>query len=197
MHDYLGRMGRIGKVFGIKALKKFEQYYLPADFIAGNAVAGQFNAAVNALAGVYGSGLITVLDVKLGNSLSNEWQWLLVDGISLAATWSGNVFFWSPKHDACFYLDTQRGKTTFVDRSIDAVFNDFLIKDGVKKDVLFSGHFAEINARLGDLSYCECYIAKPWSMLGGSGASDTFGKGDMGVYLSLTGQAIRKAMSKT
>lgn len=178
-------------------MKKFEQYYLAAEFIAGNAAAGQLSAAVTAPAGVYGSGLVTVLDCNLAKSLLNDWQWLLVDAIALAATWQGNIFFWSRKHNACFYLDTQRGKTTFVDKSIDVVFNDFLIKDGVKKDVLLSDYFAEINARLGDLSYCECYIAKPWPMLGGSGASDTFGKGDMEVYVSLTGQTIRKAMSQT
>ena len=158
--------------------------------------AGKLTATVTAVPGVYDSGLITVFDDELGKKVLSDWQWFLSDAIGLASTWQGNIFFWSPKHSACFYLDTQRGKTTFVDKSVDALFNTFLVKEGVKKDVLFDGLFKEVYARVGGLGYCESYIANPWPMLGGSGGVETFDKGDTEVYVSLTGQTIRKFMSK-
>jgi hypothetical protein len=68
--------------------------------------------------------------------------------------------------------------------------------EGVKNEVLSAEVFKEVCARSGGLRYCECYIANPWPMLGGSGAVETFGKGDTEVYVSLTGQTIRQFMSE-
>ncbi|CAM3671218.1 T6SS immunity protein Tdi1 domain-containing protein [Polaromonas hydrogenivorans] len=180
-----------------KTLSKFERTYNQTDSVSVASAVSKLSPAVSAPAGVYNSGLITVLDDELGRKVLNDWQWLLVDAVGLASTWQGNIFFWSPKHSASFYLDTQRGKTTFVEESVDVLFNVFLTREGIGKDVLLEDSFGVIHAREGDLNYCECYIAKPWQMLGGSGELDTFGKGDMEVYMSLTGQTIRKIMSKS
>jgi hypothetical protein len=173
-------------------LSKFEQTYTQTGSVSVAAAASKLSPEVSAPAGVYNSGLITVLDDELGRKLLDDWQWLLVDAVGWASTWQGNIFFWSPKHGASFYLDTQQGKTTFVETSVDGLFNTFLTKEGIRKEVLLEELFGNIHAREGDLEYCECYIAQPLQMLGGSGELDTFGKGDMEVYVSLTGQTIKK-----
>lgn len=178
-------------------MTSFERIYVQTDAVPGDSIASKFAQTISAPAGVYESGLISILDEGLGAVILKDWRWYLGgDAIGLASTWQGNIFFWSPKYEASFYLDTQRGKTTFVDKSVDGLFNAFLIKDGVKKDVLFECIFSSIKARLGALKYCECYIEKPWQMLGGSGESDSFGKGDVEVYVSLTGQTIQQFMPK-
>ena len=177
---------------GERALTKFEQFYFETKLVSGVTAASKLSELVTAPAGVYSTGLITIFDEDLGGRILNEWQWLLVDAIGLAATWQGNVFFWSSKHKATFYLDSQTGKATFVDESVDRLFNSFLVQPGIQRDVLLDKHYEEIQRRLGNLEYCECFIAKPWPMLGGSGDSETFVKGDVEVYLSLTGQTIRR-----
>lgn len=170
----------------------FENYYDQTEFVSSFSLAGVLSSEVSAPAGVYNAGLISILDEELGRKVLNDWQWYLEDAVALAATWQGNFFIWSPKRSAVFYFDTQRRKATFVDKSIDRFINEFLTKSEVRKEVLMEAFFEEIRIGLGGLNYCECFIAKPWQMLGGSGKVETYGTGDLEVYSSLTGQTIRQ-----
>ena len=91
-----------------------------------------------------------------------------------------------------YFLESQRGQSTFIDKDIGYVFETFLTEKGVQEGVLHDGLVRSLVARLGALHYGECYIAQPWERLGGSGAIETYGRGSLAVYLSLTGQSVRQ-----
>lgn len=147
--------------------------------------------------GIYDHGLVTVLDEELGRDLLQSWSWLLPDDpVALAATWSGDLAFWSPSKQAVFHFDGQQARPTFIGRSVEFFFDAFLPQDGVREKVLSESHFAEVYARGEELRYGQCYIATPWQILGGSGAPETFQPGDLDVYLSLLSQTIHAVVSE-
>jgi hypothetical protein len=113
--------------------------------------------------GLYEDGLITVLGQDLAAKASMPWTWLIgTDVVALAITWSGELFFWSTKHEAVFLLDVQRGRSTLVDRSVRYFFDDFLTTDEVRAKVLRSGEFSGVRGLAGELGYGQCYIQEPW-----------------------------------
>lgn len=145
--------------------------------------------------GTYSSGAITVVDKVLSSALLKSWRWLLGgDAVGLAATAVGDLFFWSEKHRAVFYLETQRGQSTFVDSSSEFFFNEFIVQNGVQESVLRTDFLEALRNKHGKLKYGECYIAEPWLRSGGSGDIATYAKGDLAVYLSLVGQAVEHSM---
>ena len=151
--------------------------------------------AVELSPGIYDEGLLTVLDSELAMNLAREWQWLIQDDARpIAATGFGDFFFFSEKHQAAYFIQVQKGKCTFVDRSIDVFFNDFLCIEGVRKEVLSQERMSAVAAHAGALEYGQCYIAKPWECIGGSGKVDTFGKGDLHVYANLMSQTLKQWM---
>jgi hypothetical protein len=171
----------------------FEQSFLRTEVIAGASAVQSLSNQVSAPPGAYDSGLLSVVDEAAGRSLLEPWHWLLgTDPVALAATWSGNIVFWSPRKGAVFLIDTQRGRSTLVDQNVDHVFNDVLTREAAKEELLLSGRFEAVRARIEDLVYGECYMPVPYPMLGGSGAIETYDKGALDVYLSITGQTIRQ-----
>jgi hypothetical protein len=147
------------------------------------------------LAGVFDGGVISVLDQARSVSVLDSWRWLLGDdAVALSATSLGDIFFWSEKHAAVYFLEVQRGKSTFVDRDVDFFLNDFLVQDEVRSRVLQKGLFDAISDRLGILRYGECYIAEPWLRLGGSGDPGSYQRGDLTVYVNLVGQSVEQTM---
>lgn len=146
-------------------------------------------------AGTFEDGLFSMLDETLSNSVLSSWRWLLgQDAIALVASALGDLFFWSEKHKAVYFLEAQRGKSTFVDKDVGFFLDHFLIKDGVIESVLYRELFESLVKRLGKLKYGECYIAEPWLRLGGSGDVNTYTRGDLAVYANLVGQAVEQAM---
>lgn len=144
--------------------------------------------------GVYQSGLLTLLDEKLGEEVLRHWRWLIgSDATALAVTAFGDIFFWSDRFSSVYFLEVQRGHSTFVDKEIDYLFNEFLPQAGVKDKVLAESKLERLVGRLGELCYGECYLAEPWQMLGGSGSEESFVKGKVNVYASLVGQALERA----
>lgn len=173
----------------------FSEFFNKSTEAHGQSAAHALSPSVDAKASVYDEGLVTLLDEKLGSAALSGWKWLLgEDSIALASTWLGNLIFFSTKHKASFYLEVQRGKTTFIDRDIGYLFNEFMTSDGVKEKFLDIDKFALVRQRLGPLKYGECYIPEPWPMLGGNGLPDSYGKGDLEVYLNLVGQTIKRQM---
>ncbi|MBE1162990.1 DUF1851 domain-containing protein [Dyella sp. 7MK23] len=92
-------------------------------------------------------------------------------------------------------MDIQRSSSTFIDKSFDWFFNDFLTSDEMLDQVLHRTLFLSLSARLSPLIYGECFIAQPWPRLGGSGSEDTYVKGLLSVYTNLVGQSVEQAMS--
>jgi len=147
--------------------------------------------------GSYDNGLISILDKRLSEAVLKSWRWLLgQDAIALAATATGDIFFWSQGQTSIYLLEAQLGQSTFVDKEADYFFNTFLVNSDIEEKVLKKPQFELLNARLGNLTYGDCYIAEPWKMLGGSENIDSFSTGALDVYLSLTGQTIHQIMVK-
>jgi hypothetical protein len=153
-------------------------------------IAGRVSAV-----GTFEDGLFSMLDESLSNSVLSSWRWLLgQDAVALVASALGDLFFWSEKHKAVYFLEVQRGKSTFVDKDVGFFLNHFLVRDGVLESVLNRDLFKSLTGHLGKLKYGECYIAEPWLRLGGSGDVNTYEKGDLAVYAVLVGQAVEQAM---
>ncbi|MBV6322421.1 hypothetical protein [Duganella violaceipulchra] len=140
--------------------------------------------------GLYEHGLITVPGQNLAAKTLMPWAWLIgTDVVALTITWSGDLFFWSPKYEAVFFLDVQRGQSTFVDRNVDYFFNDFLVADEIRNKVLRSGEFNSVNGLADELEYGQCYIQEPWARHGG-GSNAGYGKGDIYVYFCLVSREV-------
>ena len=169
----------------------FEQNYGQTELTAGRPMCASLAPGALVQPGVYEFGLVSILDEELGNSILSSWQWLFFDAIGVAATWQGNVFFWSPKRSACFYLDAESGKSIQVAETVEALVNDVLPSENAKANLLRFDGFQEVYDRMGELQYGRCYYPRPLPMLGGSGNLDTYGEGDMEVYLAIVAQTFK------
>lgn len=173
---------------------KFQERFQLTDLA--NQKANSFASDLGVAAGVYAGGLITVLTEELSNVALADWRWLLgEDATALAATAVGDLFFWSERQSAVYFLEAQRGQSTYVDKDVRYFMDQFLPTEGVVEKILSSDAFAILSDRLGALEFGQCYIAQPWQILGGSGELETYQKGALEVYLSLVGQTVRKMMT--
>lgn len=146
-------------------------------------------------AGAFERGLFSVLDERLSRSVLDSWRWLLgQDAIALVASAFGDLFFWSEKHGAVYFLEVQRGQSTFVDRNVSFLLHQFLTKEEILDRVLHRELFKALSSRLDKPKYRECYIAVPWPRLGGTGEVDTYTKGELVVYTNLVGQSVEQDM---
>lgn len=147
-------------------------------------------------AGAFAEGLFSVLDEALSSSVLASWRWLLgQDAIALVASAFGDLFFWSEKHGSIYFLEVQRGKSTFVSKDVGFFLDHFLTKDEILDRVLQRDLFECLTSRLGQPTYRECYIAVPWLRNGGSGDVGTYTKGDLTVYTNLVAQSVRQDMT--
>lgn len=152
-------------------------------------------AAHASSSGTYEGGLFSVLDEALSSSVLHAWRWLLgQDAVALVASAFGDLFFWSEKHGSVYFLEVQRGKSTFVDKDVGYLFNRFLTRNEILDRVLYRELFKSLSGRLGKPKYRECYFAVPWQRLGGSGEISTYTKGELDVYANLVGQSVQQAM---
>jgi len=146
-------------------------------------------------AGTFEGGLFSVLDEPLSSAVLDGWRWLLGrDAIALVASAFGDLFFWSEKHGSIYFLEVQRGTSTFVGKDMAHLFDRFLTRAEILDRVLHRERFKSVVSRLGKPKYRECYIAVPWARVGGSGEISTYTKGDLAVYASLVGQSVQQAM---
>ncbi|MEX3929435.1 T6SS immunity protein Tdi1 domain-containing protein [Paraburkholderia sp. BR10936] len=152
-------------------------------------------ASLDLRAGVYNAGLLTILGDSLGGEASRPWQWLLGrDARALASTSFGDLFFWSGRMEAVYFLEVERGTTTFVDKEVSYVFNDFLNIPEIQDRVLHRTKATLVIERCGALAYGQCYIGVPLPSLGGSGDASTYQPGMLGAYLSLVAQEARRRL---
>ena len=144
--------------------------------------------------GVYDGGLLTVFGRTRSHPALMPWRWLLRDEPSaLAATALGDLFFWSERqHPGVWFLEVQRGRSTIVGKTASYLFEEFLTQQAVREKVLRAQFVKILCARLGELTYDQCYIAQPWQAIGGSGAAETYTIGDREVYWSLVGQMVKQ-----
>ena len=70
-------------------------------------------------------------------------------------------------------------------------FTGQLLTDGgMRKSFFREADYDALCARLGQLEADECFYAVPFRNLGGSGALETYQKGNVWVHLDLYGQSI-------
>lgn len=169
---------------------KFESVYSSTHLLGGLSIAG-------ITPGSYAGGLLSVLDEHTSGRLMAPWQWLLGgDAKALAATAFGELFFWSDKHKGAFFLDPQRGRSVPAGDTPEILFQDVLCGAAARTELLREDLFKKLEARLGRIRYGECYIAEPWAMLGGDERPESFMRGDLEVYLTLTASAIKQALDR-
>ena len=70
-------------------------------------------------------------------------------------------------------------------------FESGLLGDvGVLRDVLRRADYQRLTGSVGSLGAEECYFPVPYRALGGSGALNTYDKGNVWIYPDLYGQAV-------
>jgi hypothetical protein len=74
--------------------------------------------------------------------------------------------------------------------SIESFTSTFLTNAGVVEHVLRKADYENLTSRLGPLSDDQCFFPVPFQRMGGSGALDTYDKGDVWAHLDLLGQVM-------
>ena len=146
--------------------------------------------------GVYNEGLLLIPDRSTSMQILAGWQPLLGDATVLASTAFGDIFFWSPQFEAVFFLEVQRGQSTFVARSLDFLFNDFLLKVEIREDVLKESTAIKLVTALGALDVNESFIAEPWPRRGGDGSIGSYTRGSLIVYSNLVATDVLNSMQQ-
>ncbi len=140
--------------------------------------------------GTYDSGIISVVDTHLGESLLRSWDWLVPrESKAIVTTAFGDLFLWQP-HVGISFLEVQRGEVTFVDSEAQWFLDEFLLDSRVQDDVLRRPRFEQLKERLRGLEYLEAFILEPWQILGGEDSLGQYTIGSCSVYLDLVGQAL-------
>jgi hypothetical protein len=146
------------------------------------------------LPGVYGSGLITLLDEDISRSLLAEWTWLVPrSSAPFAVTGFGDVFFLD---SGCgvYFLDVQAAHVEFVDASASWAINEFLAQPTIVEKVLRGSQLEALVAAHRAIRYGEVFILRPWEVLGGNRWTGPYDIGKVDVYLHLVGQTIRQVL---
>lgn len=160
------------------------------------------NSAINALCpdvprimpGVYGSGLITLLDDDISKSLFAEWSWLVPRfSAPFAVTGFGDVFFLDPSHGVHFF-EVQAAHIEFVDSNASWAINEFLAQPTIVERVLRRTQLEALIAVHRSIRYGEVFILKPWEILGGDRRTCPYDIGKVDVYLHLMGQTLRQVL---
>lgn len=74
--------------------------------------------------------------------------------------------------------------------SVQSFKDDFLKNEGVLRDFFGVDRYGQLVERLGEPLEAECYFPVPYPASGGSGALDSYQKGNIWVHLDIYGQMI-------
>ena len=72
----------------------------------------------------------------------------------------------------------------------DEFFEKVMNHAGFQEDVVHASFLEKVQAHCGELAEDQVYIATPYPCVGGSGAPETYQKGDVWVYLSISAQTM-------
>ncbi|MGD0094483.1 MAG: T6SS immunity protein Tdi1 domain-containing protein [Planctomycetota bacterium] len=142
--------------------------------------------------GVYSSGLLSVVDSAVAESLLRDWAWLINQRCrALMTTAFGDVFFWDPAAGVQF-LDVQAVQVIFACKTIGGFLDNFLQTMTVRKSFLRRRQFEDLARLKGPLKYHNAFILVPWRILGGVEVPRNYEVGSCAVYLSLVGQTLKE-----
>jgi hypothetical protein len=103
----------------------------------------------------------------------------------------GDLFLCSPDEARFAIVMTERPEVIEVKhKSTDAFVGELLTDEGVQKAVLRADECATLTERLGVPTPDECFYPVPYRALGGSGALNTFERGNVWIYLDVYAQTI-------
>lgn len=131
-----------------------------------------------------------LFEEPLSSEVLDEWvnlagEFSLVKGY----TDFGDLFLINPKSNEVAILFTMENTIEpmgFTDwqRFVDRV----LLNPGFQEDVMDFAFRDKVRTHCGELGEEEVYIATPYPFIGGSGAPDTYKKGNVWVYLAISSQ---------
>ena len=133
--------------------------------------------------------------VVLSDSVASErispWTEVLPDGSEVFGyTAFGDFFISSGPQPEFGLLLTESARFERIPvRSLQEFESSFLSDGGVIESVLRPADLKYLVARLGELGEDEVYYPVPYPCLGGSGELDTYQKGDVWVYSSISAQS--------
>lgn len=101
----------------------------------------------------------------------------------------GHVFLQNPETGQFAVLYPLEGGMKAYDAADMDEFRATVLDDpGFQQYILPSSLMAAVVERLGPIAPNEVYMPVPYPMLGGSGAPETYDKGDVWVFLEIVGQ---------
>jgi hypothetical protein len=103
----------------------------------------------------------------------------------------GDLFLFNSKSKLVSLFEPQYSRLTEIEIDLKEFFEGFLCNDGIINDLIKKDYVSKVLDRSYQLSYGECYILKPWGLLGGNDAPDNYEKGDFSTYFDLVGQAYQ------
>ena len=74
--------------------------------------------------------------------------------------------------------------------NMDAFISEFLDNERVRQEFFRQGDSQLLAERLGPLAQDECFYPVPYPAMGGSGALETYERGDAWIHLEIYGQTI-------
>ncbi len=145
----------------------------------------------NVKAGIYNSGLLTICDnANYDFNTLKEWAAHVGDeALPIAFTAWGEVLCISFTNRRFYWLFPQENGASDLGDAADEILNNLLRDEKLSSALLDLERFNNLKENLPSLKYGECYIVKPYQMLGGDEKNPTnYKTGDVGVYLSLVAQ---------
>jgi hypothetical protein len=101
----------------------------------------------------------------------------------------GHIFMRSAENDYAVLHPFKGAAKSYEVHSSPAAFEQAVLKEpGFAEFVLRPDHIQAIHKRLGGLADDEIYIPQPYPMIGGSGAPETYHKGNVWVFCHIVAQ---------
>ena len=103
----------------------------------------------------------------------------------------GDLFLTDPTTGYVAYLFTERPELAELDFDTIADFEKkFLPEPGTRQHLLRENDFSTICRRIGTPQGEEVFFPVPYRVIGGSGAPETYEKGNLWVYLDIYAQTV-------
>lgn len=147
--------------------------------------AAQYNA------GVYSFGLLTLVNDFYEKKIDlKPWKQLYQNNyVPFAFTAFGNLFLFNIKNKLVSLFEPQFSRLTEIEIDLKEFFEGFLSNNGIINDLIKKDYVSQVLNFNEQLSYGECYILQPWSLLGGNDEPENYEKGDFATYFDLVSQA--------
>lgn len=139
-------------------------------------------------AAVYAAGLFTLTTEADSQKLLLPFKRDIGTVECLLTTGLGNAFFWRNSDQSVYFLNSQYGTYSFVDKEVSWVLFEFLKNVEVQQSVLEENKFRKVAAICGKPIYGECCFPVPFLISGGTDKVEKFQKGNSEVYFSLLAQ---------